>query len=61
MAQVFQIRKQGNGLYGLGEEISPNVCLFKAGMYDLTKEELARVVNATTVQPDKSAKQRGRQ
>jgi hypothetical protein len=61
MSQMFQLRKQGNGLYGLGEEVSPNVFLFKAGMYDLTKEELARVVNATTVQPEKSPKQRGRQ
>jgi hypothetical protein len=53
MSTNFQIRKQGNGLYGLGEEISPNVCLFRVGMYDLTKEELAKAVHATTVQPEK--------
>ena len=51
MTQQFEVRKQGNGLFGLGEEVVPGVTLFRAGRYDLTKEELAKVVLATTIQP----------
>jgi hypothetical protein len=53
MATQYVLRKQGNGLFGLGEEIIPGVTLFRAGMWDLTKEDLARVVLNTTVQSDK--------
>jgi hypothetical protein len=59
MSTEFHIRKQGNGLFGLGEEVAPNVLLFRVGRYDLTKEELAQAVLATTVKPDNA--KRGRQ
>lgn len=51
MTQEFEIRRQNNGLFGLGEVIVPNVVLFRAGKWDLTKEELAKAVLATTVKP----------
>lgn len=57
MTTTFEIRKQGNGLFGLGEEVVPGVTLFRAGHYDLTKEELAKVVLATTVKPTEQPKQ----
>lgn len=30
--------------YGLGEVVSEGVCLFKAGNYDLTRDELERKI-----------------
>lgn len=38
------IRREGQGTYGLGEVVSPNVTLFRAGNYNLTKEELEAAI-----------------
>jgi len=42
MTQEYIIRVQSNGpnQYGLGKKVAPNVALFEAGKYDLTKEQL---------------------
>jgi hypothetical protein len=54
--KTYHVRVQSNRAYtyGLGEEVSPNVHLFKApdrdgrnGHYDLTKEELDRAIANT--------------
>jgi imidazoleglycerol phosphate synthase glutamine amidotransferase subunit HisH len=38
------IRHEGQGTYGLGEVVIPGVALFRAGMYNLTKEELEAAI-----------------
>ena len=44
----YIVRVEGTaGRYGLGEVISENVCLFKAGHYNLDKEELAVAIART--------------
>jgi hypothetical protein len=43
MTQEYLIRVEGfANSYGLGTEVVPGVVLFKAGDYNLTKEELNR-------------------
>lgn len=38
---TYVVRVEGfANSYGLGEEITPGVALFRAGMYNLTKEQL---------------------
>lgn len=44
----YVIRKEGTaGRFGLGEVILPGIALFKHGHYNLTQEELDRVIAST--------------
>jgi len=42
--KLYTIRKEGQGTFGLGEEVAPNCYLFRAGNYGLTKEEVDRKI-----------------
>lgn len=41
--------------YGLGEIVSPGVALFKAGMYDLTRDQLEQKLKQSPKGQTKSA------
>lgn len=45
-AKVYILRKEGQGTFGLGEEVALNCYLFRAGNYGLTHEELAQRIAA---------------
>lgn len=45
MAQEMVIRVEGTAhRYGLGEEVAPSCTLFRAGHYNLTKDELDSLI-----------------
>lgn len=37
--QEYELRTYGDGSYGVGQVVTPNVTYFKSGDYGLTKEE----------------------
>ena len=46
----YIIRVEGHvNSYGLGEEVVPGVALFRAGKYNLTKDELAIAIKSTNI------------
>ena len=55
MTQNYIVRRYGDGTYGLGEEIIPNVHLFRAGNHGLTADELQTAIRRTKQQGRKPA------
>jgi len=47
---TYIIRVEGfANSYGLGEVVSPNVALFRAGKYNLTAEQLEQAIKSTNI------------
>lgn len=40
----FVLRREGQGTYGLGETVIPGVTLFRAGNYNLTRDEVKQAI-----------------
>ena len=54
MTQNYIERRYADGTYGLGEEVIPNVYLFRAGNHGLTQDELKIAIRRTKQQGKKS-------
>lgn len=54
MTQTYVERRYADGTYGLGEEVIPNVYLFRAGNHGLTYEELQQAIRRTKQQGKKN-------
>ena len=49
---IIRVESERPYTYGLGEVISPNVALFRAGKYNLTAEELDRAIKSTNTKQE---------